>query len=124
MLRADHHHRFRPRRSVHFLREIDQYAFSLRAVQIRRADRRIRADRGHRALIRFESAFDMKRLPWARLLVFADADGIFSRPAESRFACRAGIGAANIAFHELHEAADRRIRAPSFAQRIGTAVDV
>src|SRR5215813_5335526 len=105
VLRANDHYRFGPRWAVHLLREINQHAFGLGAVQVRRAHATIRADSRHRTRAGSEAALDMKRLPRACFFVLCDTETVFAGPAEGRFARSTGIRAADIALNQANASA-------------------
>src|SRR6266850_159526 len=118
MLRANHHDRFRSRRSIHAAGEIGEYAFALRTVEIRRAHGAIGADSRHRTGVGGKPALDVKRFPRARFFVFRNAKTVFSRPAERRLTGGSGIGTADVTLDEANATADGGVGTPTFAENV------
>src|SRR5215510_15662375 len=118
MFRANHHDRFRSRRSIHSAGEIGEYPFGLCAIEIRGANAAIRADGSHRTCVRSKPALDMKRFPRARFFVFRNAETVFSRPAKGRLTSGAWIRTADVPLNQPNATADGSVGAPAFAENI------
>src|SRR5262249_42192007 len=118
VFRANHHDRFRPRRSIHPAREIREYPFAFCAVEIRRANATIRADGRHGTCVRSKPALDVKRLPRTRFFVFGDAQGVFTRPTQCCLTSGSAKRTSDISLNKSNATADGCVGTPTFAENI------